>query len=184
MWGHEYEIQKRQKRRRALITGVISLAVLALLAIPVLSFFSISSAERQLLSAARSGDATGVQGALQAGANPDVTNRRGETALHLAAWHGHTVVTRALIVGRADVNARSERSGETPLHTAVRANRPDMVLVLLGAGARSTLRTLEPTAPDVRGNRHAAGMTAREMAEAAGFDQVAIALGARAVVQP
>ncbi|MFW5659379.1 MAG: ankyrin repeat domain-containing protein [Bacteroidota bacterium] len=114
---------------------------------------------------------------MQAGADPNIRNRRGQTALHIAAWNGHSSVARQLGQSQADVNARSEHSGETPLHTAVRANRVDMVVVLLQAGARSSLRTLAETSPDIRGNRHPAGVTAREIAERAGFDEIVRIMG-------
>ena len=177
MWGHEYQAEKRRQRRRALIIGLIVLIALALLAIPAWQFLTTPAADRTLLSAARSGDTAAAQSALQSGANPNARNRRDQTALHLAAWHGHSGVARALISARADLNARAGDSGETPLHTAARANRPDLALLLLGAGARSGLRTLAESEPDVRGNRHPEGLTAREMARRAGFDAVLLALG-------
>ena len=172
MWGHEYDAIKRQQRLRALRWGIVVFVILALLAIPISTYFELDRAERQLLSAARSGDAGLAERALAIGANPNVVNRRGLTALHVAAWHGHTRVARSLIRAQADVNARGGRAGETPLHAAARANQPEMVILLLGAGARTSLRTLGESDPDARGNRHPGGMTAGEIAAAAGFDGV------------
>ena len=185
MWGHEYEKIKREKRRQALWVTALLVLVLGLLAIPVVQFFSLSAAERQLLGAARSGDVTALRAALDAGADPNVRNRRGQTALHVAAWHGRVTAIRTLVAAGADVNARDDRAGETPLHTASRAARSDTVIVLLGAGARSSLRTLAQGEPDIRGNRHPPGVTALEIAEAAEFDAVAAVLpGGRPAADP
>ena len=172
MWGHEYDAIKKEQRRRALRWGIILIILLALLAIPISTYFELSRSERQLLSAARNGDVPQAERALAAGANPNIVNRRGLTALHVAAWHGRTGVARALIRAGADVNVRGGHAGETPLHAAARANQPEMVILLLGAGARTSLRTLGESDPDIRGNRHPAGMTAGEIAAAAGFDGV------------
>ena len=184
MWGHEYEQIRSRRRRQALVSGGIFLTLLALLAIPVASYFTLSGSERELLAAARSGDVDRARAALDAGASPQVTDRRGHTPLHVAAWHGRLPVARALVNARAEVNARAGASGETPLHFAVRANRPDMVVLLLGAGARSSLRTLGLSEPDIRGQRHPAGLSALELAEAAGFEAVAAVLGARPAAEP
>ena len=172
MWGHEYDAIKRAQRLRVLRWALVLIILLALLAIPVSTYFELSRADRQLLSAARSGDIARAERALATGANPNIVSRRGQTALHVAAWHGRPGVARTLIRARADVNARGGRAGETPLHTAARANQPEMVILLLGAGARTSLRTLGESDPDIRGNRHPAGMTAGEIAAAAGFDGV------------
>ena len=185
MWGHEYEQIRRKRRRQALLSAGIFVTVLAFLAIPVASYFSLSGSERELLAAARSGDVDRARAALDAGASPQVTDRRGHTPLHVAAWHGRLSVARALVRAGADVNARAGDSGETPLHFAVRANRPDMALLLLGAGARSSLRTLDRSEPDIRGQRHPGGLSARDLAESAGFEAVAAVLGgARPAAEP
>ena len=175
MWGHEYAKIKEEKRRRSLIIGAFGLLALIALGALGLDFWQ-QRHDRQLRSAAAAGQVEKIRPALQAGADVNAGNRSGQTALHLAIWHGHRSVTRELLSARADVNARTRRSGETPLHTAVRANRPDMALLLLGAGARSSLRTLDET-EDVRGNLHPEGVTAREIAERAGFNAVVMALG-------
>lgn len=175
MWGSEYEDYRRTQRRKSLAGLLIAAAVLAIPAFFVYQYFN-QNPDADLLAAARSGDRTAAQGALDAGADPNVVNRAGRTALHEAAWRGHTGVARALVSARADVNARDRRSGETPLHSAARANRADMVILLLGAGSRSSLRTLETSEPDIRGNRHPAGVTAREIAEASEFEDVVRAL--------
>ncbi len=65
------------------------------------------------------------------------------TALHVAAWKGHSSVVEMLVARGANVNAR-DGAGRTPLMLAVKAcvdsywtNRrtPDSVRILLGAGA-------------------------------------------------
>lgn len=172
MWGYEYEEQQKKKRRQA-VPRIILLVILVGVAGWLYSgYFSVSGPDRQLLSAVRGGDAGAVSLAIHNGASPNATYRDGHTVLHEAAWNGESRIVRSLIRAGADANARVPGTEETPLHYAVRANRPDMVILLMSAGARTSLRTLDVSKPDIRGNRHPAGLTPREMAEAAEFEEV------------
>lgn len=58
----------------------------------------------------------------------------GSTALHLAAWSGHTAALDALIAAGADINSGNEQA-ETALHWAVRRGRIGAVEGLLASGA-------------------------------------------------
>ncbi len=55
---------------------------------------------------------------LDKGADINATNKRGLTALHMAAQHGQNQLAQLLIERRADLNARDDK-GRTPLHHAV-----------------------------------------------------------------
>jgi len=57
------------------------------------------------------------------------------TAVHLAAKGGYTRVTRRLIDGGADPNARSSRSLVTPLHLAAVRGHLETVIALVSEGA-------------------------------------------------
>eukprot|EP00966_Prymnesium_polylepis_P116728 2697957-Prymnesium_polylepis.1 len=54
-------------------------------------------------------------------------------ALHIAASMGHTRFVQLLLV--AGVDATVVEQGVTALHSAAFQNKPDVVAVLLGAGA-------------------------------------------------
>lgn len=172
MWGYEYEEQKRKQRKRSLFTLVATLIGAGILAWLVSTFFIIDSDDRKLFAAAESGEIAQAHIAIGAGADVDRKNWKGRTPLHVAAWHGHTDVARALLTAGADPNARDDSAGETPLHTAVRANDAEMVIVLMSGGARTSMRTFKESEPDVRGTVHPPGTTARGIAETSGFEQV------------
>ncbi len=60
----------------------------------------------------------------------------GWTALHLAAFFGHTTAAQLLLRRGADIDARSTNStSNTPLHAAVAGGRVDAALALIDAGA-------------------------------------------------
>ncbi|CAM9548569.1 unnamed protein product [Scytosiphon promiscuus] len=60
---------------------------------------------------------------------------RGMTALHWAALRGYCEIVEDLVSWGADLEARVEESGETPLHLAARHQHKATVGVLLDAGA-------------------------------------------------
>jgi len=173
VWGYEYE-QKKREQRRKIRMKLLLLAILA--GVAAWAWFEFlgdfSWADNRLLSAAREGDPAGVEQAVARGANANATDGDGRSALHLAAWRGQMQAARALIRAGANPNARDAQSGETPLHAATRANRPEMVELLLAAGARSSLRTFEQSPPDADGNVHPPGSTAYQMARTAGFEEI------------
>ena len=72
---------------------------------------------------------------VEAGADVRVTNNRGDTCLILAAISGHTETVRYL-AGLKDVDVNHAlNNGHTALHWAVHEGPPDVVQVLIDAGA-------------------------------------------------
>jgi hypothetical protein len=95
----------------------------------------------------------------------DARDQRARTPLMNAARRGHITLGRALLLHGADVNATT-REDETALMYAAGVGDVRAVLLLLDAGAD-------------RGRADAAGRTARDVAEAGGYDAVLSALDAR-----
>ncbi len=88
---------------------------------------------------------------LRARANPNLRDREGNTAMHIAAQIGFGDAIRWLDVVDADVNATNNR-GETPLILAVQSRNADIVRQLVEAGAN----------PDIADGM--VGMSARDYA--------------------
>ena len=81
-----------------------------------------------------------VQRLLNLGANVDVRNYKGKTALHCAAKAGFVRVIEVLLKNRVDVNA-TDKNGETPLFEAIRSTikkvekKVEVTSLLLSNGA-------------------------------------------------
>lgn len=73
------------------------------------------SPDQQLLDAVKAGDLDLVRALLVEGADVQARDDNGRTALHMAAYRGHSEVADFLVAKGADVNATSDK-GETPLH--------------------------------------------------------------------
>jgi uncharacterized protein len=89
---------------------------------------------------------------LQRGANPDMRDGKGNTALMIATQLGWTDGIQTLLARRAGVDVANS-SGETPLIRAVQNRDLASVRVLLAAGAN-------PNKPD-----NAAGLSAKDYAQ-------------------
>ena len=87
-----------------------------------------------LLDAARRGDADAVRALLEEGADPDLAQGDGLTALHLAAREGHLEIVDILIGAGAEAGATTRIGDYTPLHLAGGAGHADVVGALLDAG--------------------------------------------------
>ena len=94
----------------------------------------LSHAQRAFLRACKNGDAARAQKLLdQAGAGIMETRSdgRGATGLRLASRRGHRQVVRVLCERGANVDAKDEKGGVTPLLAAASENRVDVVAELL-----------------------------------------------------
>jgi ankyrin repeat protein len=80
------------------------------------------------------GDALCMRHALEAGLNPDLSNRYQWTILMLAAMEGNTEIGRLLITAGANLNRRNQ-FGVSALSLAVETGHPSFVRLLLTHGA-------------------------------------------------
>lgn len=166
------EPKKRQNKLRIYIWSTVAVLVLVVVAPMTWNHFQIPAPDRNLMSAVKDGNVDAVRGALSRGGNPNRHYRSGKTPLHVAAWDDEVDIARLLIRGGANVNSRDHEAGETPLHTAARANNPRMTTMLMMSGANGSLTNFNETEEDASGNRHPPGMTARQIAEASGHNEV------------
>jgi len=88
-----------------------------------------------LAEAAAAGDASIIAQLLKAGADANATNREGETALMLVARTGNIAAAKLLLEAGADVNSTEAWGGQSALMWAAAQLQPDMIDLLLAAGA-------------------------------------------------
>lgn len=103
--------------QRQLILFVI---VLVVTGVGVSACFAQDAAanERQLLDAAKNGNASAVEALLKGGISVGIKDAAGRTPLHLAAGSGHQMTAQTLLDHGADINAK-DGDGHTPLDAAV-----------------------------------------------------------------
>ncbi len=94
---------------------------------------------KRLFTAVLSNNLEAVEDCIKQGADPDMGDIGGMTALHLAAREGFAVIAKALISKGADVNVK-DNVGNTPLHLAAAHGRSAVVGVLAEA-----MKELNPT---------------------------------------
>jgi hypothetical protein len=94
---------------------------------------------KDLVAAAKRGDAHAVHRLLEDGADVRAVDADGYTALHWAGIRGHFRIFRELLGAGAPVDAVGADGG-TPLHWACHHDRADMVELLLDAGADLTVK--------------------------------------------
>ena len=75
-----------------------------------------------------------IQALLELGADVNVRDYKGKTALHRAATAGFLASMEVLLANGADINA-ADLQGDTPLFDAIRAGRVEAVALLLERGA-------------------------------------------------
>ena len=94
--------------------------------------------EPLLMAAVRARRADAVQVLLAAGADPDDTDRLGESSLHLAVVD-EPAILKSLLAAGANPNSR-DAGGVTPLMLAAAAGRSDNMELLQAAGARLDMK--------------------------------------------
>ena len=87
-----------------------------------------------------------IQALLELGADVNVRDYKGKTALHRAATAGFLASMEVLLANGANIDAADEK-GETPLFDAVRAGRVEAVALLLERGADSTAQNHKGDTP-------------------------------------
>jgi ankyrin repeat protein len=82
-----------------------------------------------------------VERLLEAGANPNLRLRSGETLLMRCTHTGDPAAVRALVSHGAEIDAVEPEKGQTALMRAVAGRHPDVARILLEAGAAVDTRT-------------------------------------------
>ena len=100
---------------------------------------------------------------VQKGVNTKAADKGGNTALHFCANAGYKGGAKKLIEHGANVNAKTAKSGLTPLHTAVFSKDTAMIKLLLQNGAEVDAKNKK-------------GQTAAEIAAEKGLDAIALAI--------
>lgn len=122
------------------------------------------SLDRELMAAARNGDAAAVRSLLDRGAPVDARDRNGATALVAAAYGNHLDIARQLVDAGADVNAKDETEQSAYLiATSEVGDDPRLLELTLKSGADVEVAD---------GN----GVTPLAHARRSGFDQIAAIL--------
>jgi len=83
----------------------------------------------------------------------EIESTSGRTALHKAAFFGHTKTVQFLLSSKAKVNVQ-DYNGDTPLHDAVKHDHPAVVEQLIAAGADAKIRNKVGQSPLDIANSH------------------------------
>ena len=97
--------------------------------------------------AAKDGDREAVRALLARGADVNLAEGDGMTALHWAASRGDVEVARLLVAGGANVKAATRLGSYTPLHLAAQAGSAPIVELLAAHGAEVDAVTLTGATP-------------------------------------
>ena len=115
-------------RRRGVYVTAAALAI-------VLLSGAVPPDDRALLDATKRSDVAAVRTLLEEGADPNVAQGDGLSALHLAAQEGNLEIAELLLAAGAKVGAKTQIGEYTPLHLASEGAHAYVVRALLEAGA-------------------------------------------------
>ena len=102
--------------------------------------------EKKLLEAVSKGNLAVVKELLEKGVNPDATNDKGETPLHIAVKKHFIKITKLLIQSGANINAK-DKNNTTPLHIAILKDFLGFAKLLLKSGANPNAKNYEGETP-------------------------------------
>jgi ankyrin repeat protein len=119
-----------------LVPGSRGLALSAAAAIALLVGLGVTLAAqtRMLLDTVKAGDSRAAQAQLTKGADPNVVDADGSTALHWAVEYDDQALTQALLAAGARARV-ANRHGVSPLHLAATSGNAAIVQRLIAAGA-------------------------------------------------
>jgi hypothetical protein len=100
----------------------------------------------QLMRAAQAARPIEIQRLLHSGADPNIVDVRGRTALHYAVLARSEEAVGALLAAKPLLNLQDE-AGDTPLHVAARTAQVQIVNALLDAGADTSVPNLAKQTP-------------------------------------
>ena len=83
---------------------------------------------------------------ITAGTDVNTKDEDGRTALHLAAYNGHTEIAKLLLANNADVNVM-DAVGQTPLNIAAGNGDTELVELLIAKGADVNAKTRSERTP-------------------------------------
>jgi ankyrin repeat protein len=134
----------------------------------------------RLMYAARAGNVARVLWLLARGAQTELKDERGWTALVWAAFSGHDEVVQALVAAGADVHARAGATSITPVYASCWRGHVDVLRTLIAAGANigSTTSKNEAT-PIYIGSQEGHTEIVRTLIEAGADVNAALADGRR-----
>jgi len=120
--------------KRRISWGLGSVLKLALLVVSV-GLLSSCASIGPLMHASKEGNIAQVNALLAKGADVNVKDSHGLTALMLASQNGHSEVVKLLLAKGADINAKAN-NGRTALMEASQNGHSEAVKLLKAAGAK------------------------------------------------
>ena len=124
-----------------------AVCLLMLVTLPLFGFATRAGSDAPVADAAMAGDLERVAQLVEEGADVNVPQGDGMTALHWAARRGHTELADFLLRVGADPGAATRVGAYQPLHLAAEVGAAEVVEKLLAAGAKQ-----EPVSDDVGGS--------------------------------